>query len=437
MKQRTLIRDLHGCVGKTVSVMGFVDTIRDQKRMQFVVLRDHTGKAQMVHTKLGDAEDGNAKAIGSLTLESAVIVTGTVVEAPNVKLGGIELQVESIEVCSVADSPLPISADSSLDKQMDWRQLSLRQPDNLLIFQIQTTMEHAMRSFWSDHGFIEVHSPKLMGTASESGAELFSLPYFNDWTAYLAQSPQFYKQMAMAAGFDRIFEIGPVFRANPSMTSRHDTEFTSVDMEFSWIESHEDVMQMEEKWLAYVLAVVAEKHGDAIKEAFGLELVVPTTPFPRIALADARAILAQQGHVISHKEDLDPPGERMLSAYIKERYGHEFVFVTDYPAEVRAFYHMRHLDAPDLTMSFDLLWKGLEITTGAQREHRYEKLKEQATDRGFAHGPLENYFNFFKYGCPPHGGCGVGLTRLLMIMLGRANVREVTFLYRGMNRLTP
>ncbi|MGK2849054.1 MAG: amino acid--tRNA ligase-related protein [Minisyncoccota bacterium] len=165
--------------------------------------------------------------------------------------------------------------------------------------------------------------------------------------------------------------------------------------------------------------------------------MVPTTPFPRITLAEGRSVLAEQGHVISHKADLDPQGERMLSAYIKERYGHEFVFVTDYPAEVRAFYHMRHPDAPDLTMSFDLLWKGLEITTGAQREHRYEKLKEQATDRGFAHGPLENYFNFFKYGCPPHGGCGVGMTRLLMIMLGRQNVREVTFLYRGMNRLTP
>jgi nondiscriminating aspartyl-tRNA synthetase len=417
--------------------MGFAETIRDQKRMQFLVLRDHTGKAQAIHTKRADTDDDIAHKIGTLTLESAVIVTGIVVDAPNVKLGGVEVQIESLEVCSMAESPLPISGDSLLDKQMDWRQLSLRQPENLLTFQIQTTMEHAMRSFWSEQGFMEIHSPKLMGTASESGAELFSLPYFNDRTAYLAQSPQFYKQMAMAAGFDRIFEIGPVFRANPSMTSRHDTEFTSVDMEISWVESHEDVMRMEEEWLAYMLAVVAGKHGDAIKEAFGVELVVPTTPFPRISLADGRAILAKQGHVISHKEDLDPQGERMLCAYIKERYGHEFVFVTDYPAEVRAFYHMRHQDRPDLTMSFDLLWKGLEITTGAQREHRYEKLKEQATDRGFAHGPLENYFNFFRYGCPPHGGCGVGLTRLLMIMLGRSNVREVTFLYRGMNRLTP
>jgi aspartyl-tRNA synthetase len=416
--------------------MGFADTIRDQKRMQFLILRDYTGKAQMVHSKAGES-DVIAETISSLSIESAIVVTGLVVEASNVKLGGIELQIHSIEVSSVAESPLPVSTDSSLEKQMDWRQLSLRQPENLLIFQIQTTMEHAMRSFWYEQDFIEVHSPKLMGTASESGAELFSLQYFNDWTAYLAQSPQFYKQMAMAAGFDRIFEIGPVFRANPSMTSRHDTEFTSVDMEISWIESHKDVMRLEEEWLTYVLAEVAKQHGDAIRKAFGLELVVPTTPFPRISLADARAILAEQGHAINHKEDLDPPGERMLSVYIKERYGHEFVFVTDYPAEVRAFYHMRYPDRPDLTMSFDLLWKGLEITTGAQREHRYEKLKEQATDRGFAHDPLEHYFNFFRYGCPPHGGCGVGLTRLLMIMLGRSNVREVTFLYRGMNRLSP
>lgn len=436
MKRRTLTSDLRGCFNQEVSVMGFVETVRDLKRMQFLVIRDHTGKVQAMHMKTGGTDPIMDK-IASLTPESAVVITGTVLEVPEVRLGGVEIKLKAVEVVSLAETPIPISSDTAAEKQMDWRYLSLRQPENLLIFQIQTTMEHAMRSFWSEYGFIEIHSPKLMATASESGAELFSLPYFNDWTAYLAQSPQFYKQMAMAAGFDRIFEIGPVFRANPSMTTRHDTEFTSVDMEFSWIESHEDVMQMEEKWLAYVLRVVEEKHGEAIKQAFGLELVVPTTPFPRITLANARAILAQQGHVINHKEDLDPPGERMLSAFIKERYGHEFVFVTDYPAEVRAFYHMRHPDAPDLTMSFDLLWKGLEITTGAQREHRYEKLKEQATDRGFAHGPLENYFNFFKYGCPPHGGCGVGLTRLLMIMLGRANVREVTFLYRGMNRLTP
>lgn len=436
MKQRALTRNLHNCIGEIVSVKGFVDTIRDQKRMQFLIVRDHTGKVQGIHMKTADVDE-TASIISALSPESAVIMQGRVVEAPGVKLGGLEIQITSIEVCSVAEAPLPIADDSTLDKQMDWRQISLRSPENLLIYQVQTTMEQAMRKFWSEHGFIEVHTPKLMGTASESGAELFSVPYFNGKTAYLAQSPQFYKQMAMAAGFDRIFEIGPVFRANPSMTSRHDTEFTSVDMEFSWIDSHEDVMEMEEMWLAHTLSAIATKHGTAIKETFGADLVVPKTPFPRISLADARNILAKRGHVISHKADLDPEGERILSTYIKEEFGHEFVFVTDYPTDVRAFYHMRYPDAPNVTMSFDLLWKGLEITTGAQREHRLERLKAQATDRGFDHGPLENYFNFFRYGCPPHGGCGVGLTRLLMVMLNRSNVREVTFLYRGMNRLTP
>ena len=280
MKQRTLVRDLPGHVGQTVSVMGFADTVRNQKRVQFLVLRDHTGKAQMVHGKV-DGPDNIAETIGSLSLESAIVVIGTVVEAPTSSWAASNSK-SSRSKCAVWRSHRsPFLSIHLSTKQMDWRQLSLRQPENLLIFQIQTTMEHAMRSFWSEQGFIEIHSPKLMGTASESGAELFSLPYFNDWTAYLAQSPQFYKQMAMAAGFDRIFEIGPVFRANPSMTSRHDTEFTSVDMEISWVESHEDVMRLEEEWLTYVLAEVAKKHGDAIRETFGLDLIVPTTPFPR------------------------------------------------------------------------------------------------------------------------------------------------------------
>lgn len=437
MKDRKLVCNLRNHGGEEVTVMGFVDNVRDLKRMLFLVIRDQTGSVQAIHFKKKDGADTLGDAIKALTVESAVAVTGKVVINPEVRRGGLELHISSIEVHSVAASPLPIEPDSSLDKQMDWRQLSLRRPENLLIFKVQTTMERAMRQYWAEHGFLEVHSPKLMGTASESGAELFSLPYFNNQTAYLAQSPQFYKQMAMAAGFDRIFEIGPVYRANPSFTSRHDTEFTSVDMEVSWVDSHEDIMQLEEEWLAYVLGIVAAQHGAEIKEVFGVDLVVPTVPFPRITLANARAILAERGHVISHKEDLDPQGERMLHTYMQEQFGHEFVFVTDYPAEVRAFYHMRHPDAPDLTMSFDLLWKGLEITTGAKREHRVDLLMKQATERGYEHGPLEHYFGFFRYGVPPHGGCGVGLTRLLMIMLGRSNVREVTFLYRGPTRLTP
>ena len=293
-----------------------------------------------------------------------------------------------------------------------------------------------MREYWEEQGFLEIYSPKLMGTASESGSELFQLEYFGQ-QASLAQSPQFYKQMAMAAGMDRIFEIGPVFRANPSFTSRHDTEFTSVDVEISWIKSHEEVMQLEEVLLQYAIRKVAEVHGAEIKQQFGIDVVVPSIPFPRITLAEARRILAERGHVIEHKADLDPAGERGVAEYIMEQFGHEFVFVTDYPIEVRPFYHRRHETDPTLTKSYDLLWKGLEITTGAQREHRVDVLTKQAADKNIPIESIKHYIDFFRYGCPPHGGFGLGLTRLLMIILDRKNVREVTYLYRGPNRLLP
>ena len=342
-----------------------------------------------------------------------------------------------MQVDSLAEPELPIAADSALDKRIDWRYLDLRRPDRRLIFEVQTAIERAMREFWREEGFIELHSPKLMGSASESGAELFRVDYF-EGDAFLAQSPQFYKQMAMAAGFGKVFEVGPVFRANPSFTSRHDTEFTSVDMELSWIDSHEDVMAVEERWLAHVLGAVKESHGERIEETFGTELTVPSLPFPRITLEDAKAMLREQGHdVPGAGHDLDPPSERALSASIKERHGHEFAFVTDYPASVRAFYHMRHEDDPTLTKSFDLLWRGIELTTGAQREHRHDRLIAQADDRGIETEPISYYLDFFRYGAPPHGGFGFGLTRLLMQMLGQENVREVTFLYRGPHRLTP
>ena len=295
-----------------------------------------------------------------------------------------------------------------------------------------------MREFWRREGFFELHTPKLMGSASESGAELFKVDYF-ERTAYLAQSPQFYKQMAMAAGFGKVFEIGPVFRANPSFTSRHDTEFTSVDVEIAWIDSHEDVMAFEEAWLAHVLQVVADEHGEAIRETFGVEVVVPSLPFPRLSMEEAKALLREHGHehVPGPDDDLDPPSERALCAIVKEHHGHEFVFVTDYPTAVRPFYHMRYPDRPELTKSFDLLWRGIEITTGAQREHRLATLLEQAADKRVETEPIQYYLDFFRYGAPPHGGFGFGLTRLLMQLLGQDNVREVTFLYRGPNRLEP
>jgi aspartyl-tRNA synthetase len=434
--RRTLIEELPGQVGERVCIRGWVQTVRDQKKTQFVIVRDETGLAQVVLPKEDPPSELN-EAVSALTAESAVTLSGTAVADERVKLGGLEIRLEDLIVDSPAEPEVPIAADSALDKRIDWRYLDLRRPDRRLIFEVQTTAEHAMRELWRGDGFIELHTPKFMGSASESGAELFKVEYF-EGEAYLAQSPQFYKQMAMAAGFGKVFEVGPVFRANPSFTSRHDTEFTSVDVEISWIDSHEDVMAFEERWLAHVLAAVKERHGEAIEATFDTELTVPSVPFPRVTLEDAKGMLREAGHEAPGAgHDLDPPSERALSAIIEERHGHEFAFVTDYPSTVRPFYHMRHPEDPTLTKSFDLLWRGVELTTGAQREHRYEQLLAQAADKNVDVEPIQYYLNFFRYGAPPHGGFGFGLTRLLMQMLGQENVREVTFLYRGPHRLEP
>ena len=439
---RTLIRDATEKIGEIITLKGFVQAVRNQKAVQFIILRDHTGLMQVVAERSEENQTFN-ELIAALTRESAVEVTGTAVRNPNVRLGQMELQMKTLCVESLSDATLPVDVfgrtETDIDKRLDWRFLDLRQPENQLIFQIQTTVEMAMREFWVSNGFVEIHTPKIMGSPSEGGAELFTLEYFGQ-TASLAQSPQFYKQMAMAAGLDRVFEIGPAFRADPSFTPRHSTEFTSVDMEMSWIESHHDIMAFEEAWLHHILQTIREKHGKEITETFGAEIVVPSLPFPKVTMEEAQKILKDSGYAPpsdTKKGDIDPQGERLLCEYAKEKYGHEFIFITDYPVEVRPFYHMRKSDNPAETKSFDLLWKWMEITTGAQREHRYDVLVKQASEKGVNLESIQFYLDFFKFGCPPHGGFGFGLARLLAAMLNQKSIRDVVFLHRGPTRLMP
>lgn len=434
MKHHTQVSDVKKHADEEITIKGFVKIIRDQKTLVFFVVADRTGEIQVVYKK--NEESDIYKTVLSLTEESAVCVKGTVKENPQVNLGGIEIHLTDLEIFSRAETPLPIDSSTAFEKQLEWRYLNLRRKDTRLIFEVQTALEYAMRDFWHREGFIEMHSPNLMSTASESGAEVFEVAYF-DTKAYLAQSPQFYKQMAMSAGFEKVFEVGAVFRAEPSFTTRHSTEFTSVDMEISWIESYEDVMELEERWICHILTHIQKTHGEQIREMYGVEVVVPQTPFPRIPLSEARDIITKTGYTMSKETDIDPEGERRLSSHIQEQTGCEFVFVTDYPATFRPFYHMRHDKNQDLTCSFDLLWKGLEITTGAQREHRLDKLREQAKEKEMDVNALAEYFKFFQYGCPPHGGVGIGLARILMLLLNRPSVREVTYLHRGPNHLTP
>jgi len=438
---RTPIGSLKDHLNETVTVQGWLQTLRDQKNMQFLILRDRTGLVQVAHYRPANPELGNS--ISGLGSESALTISGKVVENKVVKLGGLEIQLESLKIENQAEAPLPFDPFDNenlpaIDFRMDWRYLDLRREQNLLLFKVQTMLEHAMREHWLAQNFIEIHSPKIMGSPSESGAELFEVQYF-ERKAYLAQSPQFYKQMAMAAGFENVFEIGPVFRADPSFTSRHMTEFTGLDVEISWVESHEDVMAFTERWLQYAYKRVKEVYGDEIERVFGVNIQVPEVPFPRMTMSKAYAILKDMGYKLppERKGDLDPGGERAIADYAKKEFGSDFLFVIDWPISGRPFYHMRHADAPELTRSFDLIAGGLEIATGAQREHRLEVLKAQAIEKGLGLENIQFYLDFFRYGTPPHGGFGMGLSRLLMVLLNLPNIRESVYIFRGPNRLHP
>ncbi|MBQ3494050.1 MAG: aspartate--tRNA(Asn) ligase, partial [Clostridia bacterium] len=398
---------------EVVKISGFVENCRNKRTMAFIIVRDISSKMQITVDK--EANPHLAEVVDKITLDSVITVVGKVVENSYVKLNGMEILPDEITIESVAE-PFPIQDDASIDLKMDYRWLDLRSERNRLIFQVQTLIAASFRNFLLEKGFIEIHSPKIIGTASESGSDVFEVKYFDD-KAYLAQSPQFYKQMAMASGFERIFEVGPVFRAEKSYTNKHATEFTGFDLELSYIDSYEDVMKLEEEMLYDMIKRVSEKYGEDIKRLFDVELVVPTLPFPRMTLKNVYDELEKRYNFTvpeSEKGDLTTEAERMCEQLMKEMYNHEFVFITDFSAEKRAFYHMR--DEKGMPLGYDLVWKGVEITTGAQREHRYDILKKQAEEKGLEKD-VENYLKFFQYGCPPHGGFGIGLDRITMRVL--------------------
>ncbi|MEY4944315.1 MAG: aspartate--tRNA(Asn) ligase [Actinomycetota bacterium] len=436
MLNRHTIASLAAQADGPVTIGGWVETLRDQKRIQFIIIRDETGSVQVTYPRPAD-EDALADQVSSLSNGSFVEITGNLKHDERVKLGGIEILLTGMKIVSLANPDSPIADDTSIDKRLDWRFIDLRRPELNLMMRVQTEIEKTWREIWLENDFIEIHSPKLMASPSESHAELFKLEYF-ETHAYLAQSPQFYKQMAMSAGLGKVFEIGPVFRADPSFTSRHATEFVSVDMEMSWIDSHEDVMQFQEQLLVRAITAVKAKYGEEIQKLYGIDIQIPATPFPRIPLAEAHKIVEARGYKVPRMDgDLDPEGERQIAQHVMETYGHEFVFLTDYPKNIRPFYHMRHADNENLTNSYDLIWKGTEITTGAQREHRIEVLEKQVLDKGLELEGLNFYLDFFRYGAPSHGGFGMGLTRVVMLLLDLPNIREASFLFRGPNRLQP
>lgn len=432
------IKQLNNYYNQRVTIQGFVDKVRDLQYVQFVVLRDSTGKVQLTIEK----EEGNEtlnQLVSSLTLESTIKVTGELLQNELVKLNQMELIPSDIIITSRSLPELPIdinNKDKSLrETRLDYRFLDLRRQENNLFFKCQTYILKTMRDYWVDNDFIEIQSPKISGTNAESGAEVFKIDYFGT-PACLAQSPQFYKQMAMSAGFDKVFEIGPAFRAENSHTSYHATEIFMVDAEISWIDSVEDVMNMQEQWMKYFLNKLNEKYGTEIEEVFKVKISNTDVDFPKITFDDAKKILKDTFNYQSEKsDDFERREEELLCKYVKDKYNCDFVFITKFPYSSRPFYHM--LDENGKSDSFDLLYKGVEITTGAQREHRHEILEKQIIEKGLNPKDLQFYIDFFKYGCPPHGGFGFGMARLMMKIFEIDNIREATFIYRGPNRLNP
>ena len=438
--EKILMKDLKKYYEKEITIEGFVDNIRNLQWVQFIILKDDTGKVQITVEKSLEENKELVEIVNNLTIESTIKVTGVLKESPKVKLNGMELIPTKIVVTSISEPELPFNykdiTNVNLDTRLDYRFIDLRSDKNILLFKVQSTLIRYMREYLYNNNFTEIHTPKLIGTASESGSEVFEVKYF-DRLAYLAQSPQFYKQMAMASNFNRIFEVAPCFRAENSNTSKHTTEFTSFDVEFSYINGVEDVMKLESEMLVYGLEKLKETMGEEIKSTFGIDITVPTLPFPVMKLADIyRELEERYNYKVdkSEQNDLTTEAERLCKKLAHDKFNHEFLFVVDFPAEKRAFYHMR--DENGILQGYDLIWQGIEITTGAQREHRYEEIVKNAKEKGLDKD-VKFYLEFFKYGCPPHGGFAIDVDRLTMLLLQIPSVKESMFLFRGPNRLNP
>lgn len=420
--------------GAKVKVNGAVHTIRDMGTVAFVILRKREGLLQCVY------EEGSADFELKDIKEAATVEVEGVVEENEKAPNGIEIRMESVKILSEPEDemmPLAISKwklNTSLEAKLNYRSISLRNIRERAKFRIQEGLTRAFRDFLYSQEFTEIHTPKIGAKGAEGGANIFKLEYFHR-PAVLAQSPQFYKQM-MVGVFDRVFETAPVFRAEKHNTKRHLNEYTSLDFEMGYIDGFEDIMAMETGFLQYAVALLQK---DYAKELQILKVQLPKVDkIPAVRFDKAKELVSEKyNRKIRNPYDLEPEEEALIGRYFKEEYDADFVFVTHYPSKKRPFYAMDDPSDEKFTLSFDLLFHGLEVTTGGQRIHDYDQLKAKIAARGMEEEGMEQYLDTFKHGMPPHGGLGIGLERLTMQLLGEENVREACLFPRDLNRLEP
>jgi nondiscriminating aspartyl-tRNA synthetase len=434
--ERILIKDLKDNIGKEVLLQGWIQELRNLSKIKFLILRDRTGDMQTLAFK-GDTEEESFNALDDYTKESVVEIIGLPKENKTSKWG-IEVMIKSIKMLNKSEVPHPIDnsdkSQTNIDKRIDYRFLDTRNLKKQAIFKIRSKITKLVTNYLDGHGFTNIQTPKITTIGVESGADLFTVDYFGK-PIYLSQSPQVYKQMFVAGGFERVYEIAPVFRAEKSHTTRHLTEYTGVDFEMAFIKNEVELMDFIEEMLISLLNKLKEECSSEL-ELLEVEHNV-INKIPRITMGEAKTLLAKKGKKYAAEDDLDPEGEKMLGEIMKEKHGSEFVFLTNFPFAIRPFYHMKPEDDPNGTKSFDLLFNGVEIATGAQREHRLEVLEKQAKEKGLDLNKMPEYKDIFKYGCPPHGGVGFGLDRITQRLLKLDNIREAVLLPRDPERMAP
>jgi aspartyl-tRNA synthetase len=424
--------------GKQLTVGGWVQDIRNLGGISFLQLRDRTGVIQVTTLKKRSKELFDL--VASLQRESVVLVTGTVKESKEAR-AGYEIIPEKIMVLNMAEAPLPLGVvdkvGADLDTRLNNRFLDLRKEEIRAIFRVKSKTLEGIRAYLISEGFVEVATPKIVAAGAEGGSTLFPIKYF-DKSAYLAQSPQLYKQNLMATGLDRIFEIAPAYRAEASDTVRHIAEFISLDVEMAFIESSEDVMAVAEGIVVNSLNHVRE-HAKAEIERLGVKIETPKTPFPHVKYKDAVEMVKGEGLRIEHGEDLGTEGERALGEVMMREEKAELYFITEFPTTLKrgTFYAKRFDDDPETTGYFDLDYRGQEIVSGGQREHRYQVLTEQMRENNLSLESFDFYLKGFRYGMPPHGGFGFGVERYVQKMLNLPNIREVVLYPRDRARLVP
>ena len=428
--ERTFISEVKDSQDETILLRGWVYKIIDLSNIVFVKLRDKSGIIQLVTNK---------EQIEGLKLENAIEVIGK--KSKNEKApGGIEIIVDEIKILGrTYYDKLPFEINSyknkaALETQLDYRKIALRRPEIRAIFKVQNEIEQAFRDYLRSKNFEQIHTAKIIDSSTEGGSEMFTVNYF-DRRSFLAQSPQFYKQMMVGAGFERVYEIGHAYRAELHNTWRHLNEYVSLDVEMGFIKDEFELMDLEEGFLDYLF-----KHLNKIckKELEMYKVELPNeVKIPRITLEEAHKILLEKYNKKSPIGNIDAKGEELICDYVKKEYGTEFVFLTKYPVAKRPMYTMPDDENKTLTKSFDLIYDGLEITTGGQRINDYEMLKENIINFGLNPEDFDFYLDTFKYGMPPHGGFAIGLERLTMKILKLSNIREATLVPRDMKRLTP